>query len=65
MLDRQSVVSIGRVSAVCRPTRRPICVLTAGYGCNLVDAWPIPYRHLTDSLKKICSEIKLTSNRDM
>ena len=52
MLDRQSVVSIGRVSAVCRPTRRPICVLTAGYGCNLVDAWPIPYRHLTDSLKK-------------
>ena len=47
--------TVGRVSAVCRSTRRPICVSTdmvvisLTLGRYLIDTLPIVYRYLTDT----------------
>ena len=43
--SRSYLLSIGRVSVY---TSTDMCV--DRYGCNLADARPIPYRHVTDSL---------------
>ena len=61
-IDRVSVdtwsgyrLTVGRVSAVCRSTRRPICVSTdmvvisLTLGRYLIDTLPIVYRYLTDT----------------
>ena len=47
--------TVGRVSAVCRSTRRPICVSTDMVVISLtlgryhIDTLPIVYRYLTDT----------------
>ena len=47
--------TVGRVSAVCRSTHRPICVSTdmvvisLTLGRYLIDTLPIVYRYLTDT----------------